>query len=52
VERILVDEQPHAVAGAVEVPLEAAGLVEHLTAHRVDIAGGDAGRDGSEPGEL
>ena len=51
-ERILVDEQPDAVAGAVQVPVEMAGSVEDVAARRVDVAGGDALADGPQPSEL
>ena len=47
-ERILVDEESHAVTGAVEIPVEAAGGVEHVTTHRVDIAG----RGGADVGSF
>ena len=47
-----MDQQPDTVAGAVEVPVVAAGPLEHVAAHGVDVAGGDAGADGCEPGEL
>ena len=47
-----MDVEPDPVAGAVEVPVLAAGGAEHRATRRIDVGGRDAGADGGHPGRL
>ena len=51
-ERVLVDVQPDAVAGAMAEPVAVPGVDDHLAARRVDLAGQRPRLDGGEAGGL